>query len=535
MMIVMMGSNGSGWSLVVAVARHLRVLAGCLALFVALVALANPTVALESDYIVVPIRFLPSESEDVDGYYLYVLEGEGKVEGVSNIGLIEPQGDGVVETYIGVKQSIPYTISMSAYNQYGESERSNSLNVAALSCDVSECDDGDPCTIDQCAVDGCWSIPVPDGAYCDDGDPNTENDSCSAGICEGAPIAICLDDLECDDDNVCNGSETCASGAACVSGTPLACGPSTECADAGCDPSTGCVMLPRADGTACNDGDSGTVQDACSAGVCRGIPQVCTNDLDCDDGNVCNGSETCTGGSACSSGVALNCGSSTQCADPSCDATLGCLMLPRPDGTVCNDGDPGTANDRCSAGSCEGSPLACTGNAECDDGNFCNGAEVCDYLAGCTSGPLPDCGTPTQCADPECDPLYGCVMIPRQDGTACDDGNPATEGDSCVSGGCQGGSSGFALHSLTPDLLHTGSHVLLLHGSGFVPNLKAEFEGGGGRRPSIEDMQLLNENTIEMLVVVKPRRRWSSTSWDLVVHTPDGEQIVLGDALETSR
>lgn len=532
MMIDMMCSIRSRWLPDFAVAHQLRALAGCLAL---MTAFATPAVAGLSDYIVVPVRFLPSESELVDGYYIYLRDESGQIEAATNIGQIEPQSDGVAETYIGVEPSVPYSISMTAYNEHGESDRSNTLTLAAMTCDISECDDGDPCTIDQCAVDGCWSIPVPDGAYCDDGDPGTENDSCSAGTCTGVPVGVCQDDFECDDGNVCNGSETCAGGAACVSGTPLACGAPSQCMDAGCDPASGCTTNPRPDGTACNDGDAGTVQDSCSGGVCRGIAQVCSDDLDCDDGNLCNGSETCAGGSACASGIAPNCGTSTQCADPSCDPSTGCLMVPRQDGTACNDGDPETANDRCTSGVCEGVALSCTGDAECDDGNFCNGAEVCDYFTGCTSGPQPDCGTSTQCADPECDPIYGCVMISRPDGTSCDDGNSATEGDSCISGACRGDSSGFALESLTPDDLHTGSHVVLLRGSGFESDMKFVFDGGGGRPPKVRDAQVLNANTIELLIAVKPRRRYSSTSWDLIASGPNGETSTLANALVTSR
>ena len=51
------------------------------------------------------------------------------------------------------------------------------------------CDDGEPCTIDECdALAGCTATPAA-AAPCDDGTPCTAGDTCAAGLCVGEPVA----------------------------------------------------------------------------------------------------------------------------------------------------------------------------------------------------------------------------------------------------------------------------------------------------------------------------------------------------------
>jgi hypothetical protein len=106
------------------------------------------------------------------------------------------------------------------------------------------------------------------------------------------------------------------------------------------------------------------------------------------------------------------CNDGNPCTSDSCDMS-GCSNLPEPDGTVCNDGNSNTVNDVCIKGSCEGIIPACTSDAHCNDGNFCNGEELCQDL--------------------------NCVpTAPQPDGTPCDDGDPTTQTDQCQSSICQG-------------------------------------------------------------------------------------------------
>lgn len=73
----------------------------------------------------------------------------------------------------------------------------------------------------------------------------------------------------------------------------------------------------------------------------------------------------------------------------------------------------------------------------CDDGVFCNGAEICDPVAGCGRGPLRDCNDRNVCTLDRCDESRGmCLHQPRDfdnDGEAdarcvggsdCDDSDP---------------------------------------------------------------------------------------------------------------
>lgn len=73
----------------------------------------------------------------------------------------------------------------------------------------------------------------------------------------------------------------------------------------------------------------------------------------------------------------------------------------------------------------------------CDDGVFCNGAEVCDPSAGCGGGPLRDCNDRNVCTLDRCDESRGmCLHLPRDfdndgeadsrcvGGTDCDDADP---------------------------------------------------------------------------------------------------------------
>jgi hypothetical protein len=106
---------------------------------------------------------------------------------------------------------------------------------------------------------------------CDDGLAETVGDQCVAGGCIGTTwIPECQADADCGDDDVCNGQEQCAADGTCRAGAAPLCAGSTQCTESACDPSLGCVALPRAEGTSCDDGRSETLDDQCTGGVCQG-------------------------------------------------------------------------------------------------------------------------------------------------------------------------------------------------------------------------------------------------------------------------
>jgi hypothetical protein len=78
-----------------------------------------------------------------------------------------------------------------------------------------------------------------------------------------------------------------------VGGNPVACTPLDQCHDAGtCDSGTGLCSNPaKQNGTGCDDGNTCTLADQCTGGVCIGDPQTCGDGIvqatcgeECDDG-----------------------------------------------------------------------------------------------------------------------------------------------------------------------------------------------------------------------------------------------------------
>jgi hypothetical protein len=210
---------------------------------------------------------------------------------------------------------------------------------------TSQCPPPDAChQTGICHADGtCSYLPVPDGTTCDDADPCTSNDTCQSGSCTGVPVTcpapdqchqpgVCGADGTCSslplpDGTTCDDADPCTSGDACQSGVcrgaPFTCGPPDQCHQSGtCNGDGTCSYLPVSNGTACDDGDPCTLNDACQAGSCAGVPVVCTPPDPCQTGT-------------CSS-----------------DGT--CAYQPLPDGTPCTQG-----GDLCVGGVCtEVPPLA---------------------------------------------------------------------------------------------------------------------------------------------------------------------------------
>ncbi|HEU5154897.1 MAG TPA: hypothetical protein VFU03_09225, partial [Gemmatimonadales bacterium] len=176
----------------------------------------------------------------------------------------------------------------------------------------------------------------------------------------------------------------------------------------------------------CNDANPCT-QDVCVAatGQCQSTPLP--NGQPCDDANPCTIGGTCQSGSC---GTLLSCNDGSACTLDSCNpATGGCVNAP----VTCDDGNP------CTVDSCNGATGACTFAATpgtaCNDGNLCTLGDSCVTIPG---NPIPICQGNPKCADgnsctsDQCDPTTGtCLNAP----ILCDDANPCTV-DSCVGGSC---------------------------------------------------------------------------------------------------
>ncbi len=356
------------------------------------------------------------------------------------------------------------------------------------------CDDGSACTKgDACDADGaCVGAPV----VCDDANACNGKEWCdpASGCRLGVPLI-------CDDGDICNGRETCDAAAGCVAGTPLPCMDEDPCTDDLCDPLDGCYFpyntAPCDDGDACTGKDTcaagqclGTAidctdpwdctLDGCDPATgCTHQPDdrmcndenVCTQDVcdpdlgcrfvpiegGCDDGNPCTPNDVCFKGQCVGTGF-LDCSDTIDCTVDSCqpDVPGGCVHAP--DGTRCFDANACT-DDVCDPQQgCQNPP----NTARCDDNNFCTdddqclngecmpGTQVvcndgvdctmdwCNPLSGCQYQPYDlSCADQDPCTDDVCDATEGCLHLPGS-GAACDDGNPCTTGDVCVTGACVG-------------------------------------------------------------------------------------------------
>ncbi len=321
------------------------------------------------------------------------------------------------------------------------------------------CDDQDPCTADSCkpgtgcvhpVIPGCK--PCATDKDCDDGNPCTR-DLCGAAECQYEALT----GTECDDGNPCTLGDLCEGGS-CASGVPRDCNDGNVCTDDSCDPSTGECVWAMISTRPCDDGNPCTDNDQCSQGSCLGTPvscddgNVCTdewcdpatgkctkvyNTKPCDDGRFCTNPDQCSQGVCV--GTPVTCNDNNACTIDTCDEDAKrCVNNPIPNclscttDTDCNDHNACT-QDKCVSSKCEFTPLNGT---PCNDGNQCTANDLCKSGV-CQPGPPVTCA-PKDCFFAFCDPVLGCHYHP-QPGGPCDDGDPCTGPDQCVSGTCVAG------------------------------------------------------------------------------------------------
>jgi hypothetical protein len=171
----------------------------------------------------------------------------------------------------------------------------------------------------------------------------------------------------CDNGLFCDGAETCDDLLDCQAGTP----PATD------------------DGVACTDDSCDEVAD---------VVVNAANDANCDNALFCDGSETCDPVLDCQAGTAPTIDDGVACTDDSCDEAADTIVNAPNDGL-------------------------------CDNGLFCDGAEVCDPALDCQVGAPPVIDDGLACTADSCDEV-GDVVVNAPDDLFCDDGNDCTA-DSC--------------------------------------------------------------------------------------------------------
>lgn len=326
-----------------------------------------------------------------------------------------------------------------------------------------DCDDGVECTIDFCDFNSDQCASEPDDFFCDDGLFCNGWEVCDPSLgCVAGPPADCDDGIRCtrdacdentwrcthapdesacDDGLFCNGIEHCDANGDCTPGTPPICDDGVACTVDSCDEATrACVH--KADDSTCDDGrfcngaetcdlvagcragapphcDDGV---SCTVDACDEVAAACVSTPDdsvCDDGRFCNGAETCDLVAGCRAGTPPSCDDGVNCTVDSCDSVSD-TCLHAPDDGLCQNGlfcdgaevcDAGTGcvsgADPCPGSLCrEGDDrcVECFSNADCDDRVFCNGAEFCDAAGNCAAGAAP-CAAGETCneADARCE------------------------------------------------------------------------------------------------------------------------------------
>jgi hypothetical protein len=265
-------------------------------------------------------------------------------------------------------------------------------------CFLALCDGDTPCADDG---NGCTDD------VCDPADPGADGFGCIHPA----------NTASCDDGLFCTGNDTC-SGAACLGGAAIDCDDANVCTTDTCDDSAdSCVSVPNSD--SCSDGLFCNGDDVCAGGSCTHSGDPCAGGGICGDacneagdscfdpaGTVCRAAlgacdlaEACTGASAdCPADMLVAGGTICRADTGACDLAEVCTGVTadcpfdafEATGTAC-----GTDGNVCTDDACDGAGVCAHTNntATCDDGQLCNGADVCSsgICTGAGTGPL-TCG-----------------------------------------------------------------------------------------------------------------------------------------------
>jgi hypothetical protein len=309
-------------------------------------------------------------------------------------------------------------------------------------CAGVDCDDDNPCTVDDCSGGTCTHVPgiatLPDPEdckeqNCNDGelvitDDNTETPSdmnpCTVDTCAGGEPSHPNEPAgtTCNDDGVCDGRGTCSS---CT--VPLDCGADAPCGTRTCIANV-CGWMFTAAGTVVGPG----VEDDCQVEQCNGtseIPEVVDGDDPLPDGDECTDDECLAGVPDYPDSAAGTVCNTTDVCDGAGDC-VECILAPDCDtaGQVC------LANNTCCTP--ESMTSACAGDTCGTVVNNCGQMVNCGTCSGgtpfCVNGDCEECAVSNDCLTNNdgheclpgnvcgCDMANDCTGIPNA--TQCNTG-----------------------------------------------------------------------------------------------------------------
>jgi hypothetical protein len=291
------------------------------------------------------------------------------------------------------------------------------------------CADLTDCTVDRCDEEDDQCTHVPDASLCAQGQVCDPKAGCFTR-------AQCVRDEDCNDGLRCNGDEVCVN-EECAPGEPVVCDDGVACTADGCVEEGDEACQFTADHELCLPTELCSFLEGC-------VPRPpCTTDDECDDGLICNGAETCdTAQGECVPGPRPVLDDQVECTLDACSDRLG-QVLHTPAPARCNDGEFCNGIELCrpDVGCVEGEPpalsdgLDCTqdrcdeagdvvlhepDDARCDDGRFCNGPEACHPVDGCVPTDPPVVNDGVGCTIDACDEIDDRVTHVPDDG-ACSD------------------------------------------------------------------------------------------------------------------
>ena len=301
-------------------------------------------------------------------------------------------------------------------------------SLADLTTDEHEdgCNDGSVCTVDSCVAEEdlpvCSHVAVEEVTECDDGNPCTVGDECAEMLCiSGLPVV-------CDDDDACT-VDSCDLLTGDCGFAPVDIDDGDPCTADGCDLVSGEIThspVSFDDDLYCNGVESCNPETGeklagvapalddlvgCTVDLCDEENDVVTHLPDdelCSDQTYCNGVESCDADQGCLDGSPVVCDDEVECTEDSCfEEENGCLF--EVNDTLCADAVECTINEVCE--SKDGCELDLD-HELCDDGN--------------------------DCTDDVCDPLDGCLNTPVEDGLECVVDDPCIINSTCQGAVCAG-------------------------------------------------------------------------------------------------